>query len=211
MFALGTWAAVLNDRGPSSANFLWAALDLRREGNLATWFESVFMLMCGISFATISWSAALREQHRPAADACRFAAGACVFLSADEAAMLHEKLGAAIRESTHIFDATPLAGYDYEWLLLYAPVMLAAALVLFLLLRPLRYAVTDRILQGRADACLSAACLCVPLLLLLECGEFLYGLQGLGAAMLHAAEESVELLMLSMFFQFNIGVGHYVR
>ena len=107
---------------------VWRLFHLDHEANLPTWFSAMQLAALGLVCACIFFL----TRKRGASIWALFAAGA-VFLSADEAASIHERLGHAF--SGVLEDAAPgsllhiLGHYEsYTWALLYAPVAIPLAL-----------------------------------------------------------------------------------
>jgi len=105
-------------------NMLLQQFDLKREGNLAVWYSSTILLLCGI--------AALAIAIRTSGDARWWAptlwalvALVFLFISADESAQLHEKAARIFtKRYGSVRGLTDGASGDFAWLLLFLPLIL---------------------------------------------------------------------------------------
>jgi hypothetical protein len=104
-------------------NMLLQQFDLKREGNVAVWYSSAILLLCGIAATAI----AIREAagtRRWVPALWTLVALIFVFISADESAQLHEK---AARIFTQRYGSvrglTDGAAGDFAWLLLFLPMI----------------------------------------------------------------------------------------
>jgi hypothetical protein len=96
--------------------------DLAREGNVPTWYQSYALLGCGALAALIAFA---EWQHR-SAFRVQWALTAlfCVYMSADEAASIHEMTVSPLRNAFH---TTGLL--YYPWIVLGATAVIALAIV----------------------------------------------------------------------------------
>jgi hypothetical protein len=119
----------LDPEGPQSL-----ALGIRNlifpnsEGNLFSWYSSLLLAGIGIGFLLIA--AATRGTGRSVLPFLVMA-GIALFLSADEAALLHERLG----KLAAVFGLS--ASFTYQWLLLGVPIAIVIGLLLLWLARSL--------------------------------------------------------------------------
>lgn len=106
---------------------LWRLFHVDREANLPTWFSALQLALLALVCAVI-WMIE-RDAEDTVANTniwAAFAAGA-VFLSADEAASIHERLGhgfATLVDASEPGSVVHALGYyeSYYWALLYAPI-----------------------------------------------------------------------------------------
>ena len=203
LFFLTTLAAYVNDRCGQPYTLIWNA-DLRHEGNLAVWFQSALFLICGLSFGMIGWAKAGPLRLRKAsAWFLRLVALGCVFLSADETLMIHERFARAFQRRFGILAGTAIHGRGYSWPLVYGPVAFigaAALIVLYVKLisqAPLSEAAGKRPRRNAAVA-LAIGLLAVPAVLGCEVLEawLVAGGAEVQKMILPCFEEALELVLL---------------
>lgn len=120
-------------------------LDLTDESGLGTWAATSIMLLIGVVCVVLARVRGHRGWYGPAA--------LFVFLSADDAAMIHERIGEAAHQSFS-------SGSVYMWLIVVAPVFAIAGLIVFVFLW--RRLGRDRV--GRRDLIIGFGCMGVAIL-----------------------------------------------
>lgn len=187
---------------------VFSKLDLRHEFNLASWFQSTLFLVCAATFALLGWSRPADERvslPRFARYVAQIGAVACVFFSADEMLMLHERMGILLEEGTGIGKGTAIEGLGFSWVLVYAPLALAGAYLVLRMVKCLLERIPDEPpMRRRLSRFLWIIVLGVPALLALEATEALSFLQFGGAGYLTCVEEGVEILILWAVFRSNV-------
>jgi len=98
VFGIGGLAIAVAAVGAFVVGGEWDLLKVGEESNLPTWFSSIQLFMIGLVLATI----ALRdiERHRPETWTLAAVPLLFVFLSLDEVAMFHERIGNLIQAET---------------------------------------------------------------------------------------------------------------
>lgn len=133
---------------------LGAALDLKRESNLATLYASALIVAVGFAAWRIAQSRSVAAMGSWAPSAWRLVAAGFALLALDEALRLHEKIGVRF---TNVFGA--IEGYSdreavFAWVIPYLPaIMIFAGLMLSLGSRTLRVHPPSRALAVAALAC----------------------------------------------------------
>ena len=202
---VGTFGAAYFSGESPLPIWLLRQLDLRREANIATWFQSGLFLLCGLSFALLGWK---RDNGTEIPTRLRYvllvAALACCFASADEAATLHERLGIRLEKGTGILDRTPIERSGYSWVLLYAPVVLTGlAVTTYGLHRVILKMPGPEGNRRRARAFLLTAVVGIPGVLLLEALEGGCQYYGYWVPVLPCLEETLEIIVLLGFIGSN--------
>ena len=103
----------------------WVAgqFDLRLEGNIGAWYESVVFLVCAVSFAPLAAAGARRERvGRAWGLLFLVCALAFVFVALDEMTEIHERVGRKIEARTGFLRDTKISGHGFTWVLVYGPV-----------------------------------------------------------------------------------------
>ena len=184
-----------------------SALDLRREGNVATWAESVLFLVWALSFAVIGWSGpnpTLRLTW-PTRWFFRLAAVGACFLSLDEATTFHEMVGMSIERKTNLTDGTALEGFGYMWTLVYTPIVVVGIVLMIYCLRPLITGMPAREAEKRrAWALIAAVCILVLAVLGWEALEACMRLAGAVNTVLQCLEETTELAWIGSAVTLNM-------
>lgn len=126
----GTIARLTSDRFPP----LW---NLDAEANIPVWWSAALLLTASALAAALAWA----DEHRSRAPLWLLAATVLLFLSIDEVAGLHERLGDAITADN---------GNIRQWVLVLGPILLVVVAVLARLLGALSR--RERILAGGAVA-----------------------------------------------------------
>ncbi|MBI3925305.1 MAG: hypothetical protein HY319_07190 [Armatimonadetes bacterium] len=129
MHVLVTWAPAGTCIRPTLAMF-----DLGQEGNLPTWFSAAQFLLLGLVLGAIYLLERRRHPEKPLILCWLALALGALFLSADEAAQIHEWIGAQLSHT--IEHANPRSWVarlilfpSYYWVLIYAPIGLPLAAV----------------------------------------------------------------------------------
>ncbi len=182
---------------------LWYELDLRIEGNLATWVESVMMLACAIP----AYAGFLLAKELSVKKSFRFFllvwVLVAIYISADEMLGLHEYI-------TEIFMMTELTNnenflYGFNWVFLYAPI---AALLMAFSLYELRYFFL-RFSQGSHRVIWISIMMMIfgiMLVLLLEVLEAWLFSKNLSRQVSTLFEEGSELVIIIGFFRLMQGI-----
>jgi len=195
-FAITTAVAALFPNGPGYLDDVFELLDLRKERNLATWFESVLLLICAASFVPlVGLAERLADGRRTFRWLFLLFAVGCVYLSADESAMIHEKVGTLFERATGVTEGSAIDGRGFSWLLVFGPIALGGlCLIPFTLGRVISGMPVETRRKRAAWLLLVGMVLCVPAVLVLEWLEACtVGRVGL-AMTLTAFEESLELV-----------------
>ncbi len=191
--------------GEPTGNWSWRLnkLNLAREGNLATWFESVVFLICGLSFAMIGWSrntSVLTDLMR------RMFQGVALiscFFAADEMLQIHEEMGEKVDSVTTIFQETTLAKVEFSWILIYGPILLVGLALFVYIIRKQSSILSLFQEVPRAKIYLIVAISCVPAILGFEAIEGYLWSHGNKQNMFPFFEESFEVIALYSFIRFN--------
>ena len=183
---------------------LWI-VDLRKEHNLATWFEGCLFLLCGLSFSVIGWSDRtpqfLTDRYIWIA---RIAVCAACFFSADEILSIHEGLGIRLENRTALFQTTPIAESGFSWLLLYIPpVGIGLVAVYRLYTAMLKNVPKHRTLHRRTRVLAYLGVGIVPVIFLLEGLEGYILMSGQFVTIVPCFEEAIEVLALLLFTRIN--------
>jgi len=178
---------------------LWYMLDLRIEGNAATWLESMCMLLCFLPIHSILFN---RGNHRIGLSSKIFFALSLLvvlFFSADEMVGLHEQIGARLSEISGVGDGTFLQGFS--WVLLYLPVMVVGLTLMVLVVLDLLKSLPKA--MKRKSMWLGAIiAIAVASILLLEMGEaYIYNALNSRTRFLTVIEESAELVVICGFYR----------
>lgn len=113
--------------------------DVRKEESIPTWFSEVLLLLCSVLLAIIS-IAARQERGRHAGYWLGLSA-IFLFLSADEGASIHEKMGQLGKFILSVLGLRPSGFLTYAWVVPAAFLLLVFALVFlrFFLRLPTKY------------------------------------------------------------------------
>lgn len=101
---------------------------LRAEDSLGTWFSSVQLLVLAAVLVVALLHERQASRRRPAWWATGWLGALCLYVSIDEVAQIHERLGRATRLSG-LADSFP----SYPWLLVLSPLLLVMAALIVLL------------------------------------------------------------------------------
>ncbi len=204
VLAAGTFASYLDHDPSRLANFVWQKLNLRIEANAATWFESVLFLLCGASFALVGF-APKQRLSLPWWQRLFFQAMAlaCVFLSADEVASFHERIGMRLEESTGILEGSSVDGVGYSWVLIYGPALVAVIVAVRLTGMRLARRLAEPALRRQATRALSLAMIAAPMIVVLEAEDGFLVSRGATGSILPCFEETMELAALFGFLAGN--------
>ena len=191
--------STLTDHSAFGFTGLWYMLDLRIEGNAATWLESICMLLCFLPIHSILFN---RGNHRMGLSSKIFFALALLvvlFFSADEMVGLHEQIGDKLSDVSGMGDGTFMQGFS--WVLFYIPVMVVGlalmVLVVLDLLKSLPKAMKIKSLWFVAIIAIGVASI-----LLLEMGEaYTYNALNSRTRFLTVFEESAELVVICGFYR----------
>ncbi len=178
-------------------------LNLAREENFATWFESLTFLICALSFAMVGWSRNVPAESRWIQRLFQVIALISCFFAADEIMEIHEKIGVKLERVSGIFRDTAISEVGFSWILVYAPILLVGGVVFLYVLK--RYNATRSTLRivPKAKVYLIVAICCVPMVLLFEATEgYLWSL-GNYVTLVPCFEESFEVIALFSFIRFN--------
>ncbi len=137
LFSLSTFIAYVSEWSFLGLDFIWYRFDLRREQNVATWFSSIFMAFTGLTFLLIGWEERVEFSSRFSRLFFTTIGLFSFFLSADEAAQLHEALGKALSSRASILDDTIFSSLGFAWILIFAPLVGIAGVWAFRTLRDL--------------------------------------------------------------------------
>lgn len=105
-----------------------------REHNLPTWFSSSEFLLLALTFFALVFHESVTRRRRLARAFWLLCAAACLFLSLDETAELHEQAGAVAGHLFRTAEPGSLRFYlstfpSYYWALVYVPVAVPCALI----------------------------------------------------------------------------------
>ncbi|NOU36228.1 MAG: hypothetical protein HOO88_05620 [Kiritimatiellaceae bacterium] len=178
-------------------DYLNAIIDLREERTIGTWFESILFVIAGLSFFLVSRHPALPKPGK--ALLVLMALGFC-FLSADEALSLHEFMGYELEQATGIVKDTRLDQRGYSWVLLYAPIAVVIAGLLFSFYRRMIKAAASK----APGICFLLAWVAVGLVVLCEAVDGLSILERADLSILPCFEESLELVFIMLFYTANL-------
>jgi hypothetical protein len=137
IFSLSTFIAYFSEWSFLGLDFIWYRFDLRREYNVATWFSSIAMAYCGLTFLLIGWEERMEFSSRFSRLFFITIGLFSFFLSADEAAQLHEALGKALSSRAAILDDTIFSSLGFAWILIFAPLIIIAGIWAFRALKDL--------------------------------------------------------------------------
>ena len=127
VFVATTFAAPFMKDASGGAGWLISRMDLRQEGNQATWFSGALYLVCGVSFAPLVFAGkGVKGLSRFFRAFFLLCALGCVFVSADEITSIHERVGRKIEHKTGLLAGSEIQGHGFSWLLVYGPAGLAA-------------------------------------------------------------------------------------
>lgn len=171
--------------------FLWL-FDLRYEDTMATWFSGVLFLYCAISFWLLGWGD--HSPHMPRRAFRLFAIG-FFLLSADEMLSIHERIGMELERASGLLGETPIFGWGYSWLLVYA---IPAAIGLVFLAQDYRARLRAVAAEARRPVVkmLGAAIACIAVIGLAEFGDAAFVMSGYARNPLPCLEEAAELALL---------------
>ena len=178
-------------------DYLNAIIDLREERTVGTWFESILFVITGLSFFLVSRHPALLKSGKILL--VLMALGFC-FLSADEALVLHEFMGYQLEQATGIVKDTALEQRGFSWVLIYAPVALAACTMVSIQYRR----ITKTWVKRTAGICWLSAWVAVEMVVLLEIAAGWTILQGSEWMWLSCFEEAMELAFIMLFYAANL-------
>jgi len=170
LFIITTFTACAVGKRTDAIGWFLAKMDLRRELNPATLFESTLMMFCALSFVPL-WHAGRRRPGLPRVVPYFFltCAVACVFFSADESLMIHENLGFQMDKATGLFKDAGSSGTSIWWVILYGPLLLAGtALALYAFWSVIIRIPRETTLRRRVWALLGMFAFSVPAVLGLE-------------------------------------------
>lgn len=181
--------------------FIWYQFDLRLEGSIATYIESVMMLSCGLLCFSMATDPTVRTITRWTPALFIVLMLSSVFMAFDEMFTLHEKLGSYLSGITGFAAGTFLEGFS--WMLYYAPLALVAGVILYLgyknILRTMPKTTQKRIIRY-----LILMFIGIAGVLGLEMLEgYLYDLD-IVASIFPSFEESFELVVIIAFFRLNL-------
>jgi hypothetical protein len=211
-FAAATFMSPVLAGRPGLPDWVRRKTDLRIEGNYATWFEGLLMLLCAASFVPLAFA---RRRTGGASRSLRylfalFAIG-FVFLAADELLTIHEGLGARICGTLPPASQSRVARAGFLWLLVYGPVAVVALALLAYALAKLVAAMPPGAAWKRRSWLMLGVCLfALPAVLLMEGLEACAAAEHAGHAVrwvLGAAEEAMELLAVLALTGCNTGIA----
>lgn len=98
--------------------------DIRRENNVAVWFESNLFLLVALSFVPLGFSKELKSEFNKFVKFFfQISVFGFVFLALDELISVHEYLGKFIENRTGITEGTNIEEVGFGWILVYAPIV----------------------------------------------------------------------------------------
>lgn len=98
--------------------------DIRRENNVAVWFESNLFLLVALSFVPLGFSKELKtEFNKFVKFFFQISVFGFVFLALDEMISVHEYLGKFVENRTGITEGTNIEEVGFGWILIYAPIV----------------------------------------------------------------------------------------
>ncbi len=182
---------------------LWYELDLRIEGNLATWVESIMMIACAIP----AYAGFLLTKELSLKKSFRFFlliwVLVAIYISADEMLGLHEYI-------TEIFMNTEFTNsenfiYGFNWVFLYAPL---AVLLMAFSLYEIRYFFLRFTQRSHKVIWISIMMmgLGIVMVILLEVLEAWLFSKNLSRQVSTLFEEGSELIVIIGFFRLMLGV-----
>lgn len=205
IFIIGTFIASTGYSFVDDWIWIFEKLNLRKETNFATWFESVLFVLCSLSFVMIGWSkGSSRIMSIFSKYFFRLTALASFFFSADEVVSVHEHLGVRLEQNTGLFEQTALEAKGFSWVLLYAPVVLIGLVVIIFIFYKLISKMPGRSEDRRwAFIYVALFSIGIPSVIVLEVFEGFYWMQGSLNTFLPCFEESLELITLCSFIACN--------
>jgi hypothetical protein len=177
---------------------LWYMVDLRIEGSLATWLESMCMMLCFLPIHSILFN---RGNHKLGFFTKFFFALALVailFFSADEMVGLHEQIGEKLSNISGVGDGTFMQGFS--WVLFYVPVMIVGLTFLIIVVVDL-LKVLPKAIRKKSLWMGGIIVFAVASILILEAGEaYTYNILKSDVGFLTVFEESAELVVICCFY-----------
>jgi len=182
---------------------LWYELDLKIEGNFATWVESVMMLLCAIPMYALFLKASDAGWSMPSRLLFLLLTVVAIFFSADEMLSIHEQIQARSAVVSGLVAGTFLDGFG--WVAVYAPMLLAGAVLAFLAARDI-LALSDTGTRRQLLRLLVTIIGAAVLILLFEVLEaYLYS-RNISREISTIFEESMELVVINGFFGLGIRI-----
>jgi hypothetical protein len=176
-------------------DYLNGIVDMREERTLGTWFETLLFALTGITFFLVSRHPALPKFGKTL---LILMALGFVFLSADEMLSLHEFMGYELEQATGIVKDTTLDQCGYSWVLLYAPIAVVVAGLLFSFYRRMT---KD---NKAAGICFILAWVAVGLVVLGEVVDGMSILEQVNLSYVPCVEESMEFVFIMLFYTANL-------
>lgn len=203
LLVLLTFFTNLVDHSFAGFTGLWYELDLRIEGNFATWVESVMMILATSAVFRI---VASEEYQMPGYVRAFFVVmiASGLFFAADEMLSIHEMFGSRMTETTGVATGTLLEGFS--WVLLYIPFLLVGLLWMFSVVRFLFKNYPASQMRAPILRYLFLGAVSTFMILLFESIEgYLYH-QAVSDSIFPSFEESFEIGVILSFFYFSKSV-----
>ena len=182
-------------------DFIWFQFDLRLEGSIATYIESVMMLCCGLLCFSMASDPTIRTINRWSSALFIILMIMSAFLAFDEMFTIHEELGFYLSGITGLAKGTFLEGFS--WVLYYAPLALVVGIFLTLGYKNILHTV-KKTTQQRAVRYLVLLFIGIAGVIGLEMLEgYLYD-HDIIASIFPSFEESFELVVILAFFRLNL-------
>lgn len=181
---------------------LWYELDVRIEGSLATWGESMLMMLCALP---AYWIFRTRSSAVPRSIGgfFLFMAAVSLFFSADEMISIHEMLSSKASEAIGLGNGSILEGFS--WVLIYAPAAAAGLVWLFFIIRGLFERMSSE-QRRRTLRTILVLTLLVAGVLAFEVLESAIYHSGKRDSIFPCFEESLELLIIWFFYRFLLSI-----